>query len=91
MIEFFWLSQYFLWYLLFLPLLLPQLSLSRNQALMCGGVWIGTQALWLTEAYKLEFLGHNVFFGLWMRGLIYVVGNCWVLVEIMAAYDKTIV
>lgn len=91
MIEFFWLSQYFLWYLLFLPLLLPQLSLSRNQALMCGGVWIGTQALWLTEAYKLEFLGHNVFFGLWVRGLIYVVGNCWVLVEIMAAYDKTIV
>ena len=79
-------SQYFLWYLLFLPLLIPQLSLSRTRALMCVGVWIGTQALWLSEAYKLEFLGQNVFFGLWMRSLVYVIGNCWVLVEIMDAY-----
>ena len=79
-------SQYFLWYLLFLPLLIPQLSLSRSQALMCVGVWIGTQALWLSEAYKLEFLGQNVFFGLWLRSLIYVIGNCWVLVKIMGAY-----
>lgn len=58
---------------------------------MCLGAWIGTQALWLSEAYKLEFLGQNVFFGLWTRGLIYVVGNCWVLVKIMGAYDRTIV
>ena len=79
-------SQYFLWYLLFLPLLIPQLSLSRSQALMCVGVWIGIQALWLSEAYKLEFLGQNVFFGLWIRSLIYVIGNCWVLVKIMGAY-----
>ncbi|KAF8809011.1 GPI mannosyltransferase 1 [Phlegmacium glaucopus] len=83
-------SQYFLWYLLLLPLLLSQLSLSRNRALMCVGVWIGTQALWLSEAYKLEFLGQNVFFGLWIRGLIYVMGNCWVLVMIMGAYNRTV-
>ena len=87
---FFTRSQYFSWYLLFLPLLIPQLSLSRSQALMCVGVWIGTQALWLSEAYKLEFLGQNVFFGLWMRGLFYVIGNCWVLVQIMGAY-RTVV
>ena len=83
---FFFHAQYFLWYLLFLPLLIPQLSLSRSQALMCVGVWIGIQALWLSEAYKLEFLGQNVFFGLWIRSLIYVIGNCWVLVKIMGAY-----
>ncbi|PPQ97573.1 hypothetical protein CVT26_002360, partial [Gymnopilus dilepis] len=65
-------SQYFLWYLLLLPLLLPQLSLSRKDMLLYGGVWIATQALWLSEAYKLEFLGENVFFGLWVRSLIYV-------------------
>lgn len=56
---------------------------------MCVGVWIGTQALWLNEAYKLEILGRNVFFELWVRGLIYVIGNCWVLVKIMDAYDRT--
>ncbi|KAJ6525628.1 glycosyltransferase family 50 protein [Mycena capillaripes] len=79
-------SQYFLWYLLLLPLLLPRLSISRQNAILYVGVWVGTQALWLSEAYQLEFLGENVFFGLWVRGLIYVVGNCWVLSGIMDGY-----
>jgi phosphatidylinositol glycan class M len=79
-------SQYFLWYLLLLPLLLPRLSMSRSKAVLYGAVWFGTQALWLSEAYKLEFLGKNVFFGLWVRGLIYVAGNCWVVAGLMDAY-----
>ncbi|TFK86035.1 glycosyltransferase family 50 protein, partial [Polyporus arcularius HHB13444] len=82
-------SQYFLWYTLFLPLLVPRLSMSSRRALAYGAVWIGTQALWLAEAYKLEFLAQNVFFGLWIRSLIYVVGNCWVLAGIMDAYSRT--
>ncbi|KAJ6623477.1 glycosyltransferase family 50 protein [Mycena sp. CBHHK59/15] len=81
-------SQYFLWYLLLLPLVLPRLHIPRRNVIAYLGVWVGTQALWLREAYKLEFLGHNVFFGLWMRGLIYVVGNCWVLVGIMEGYKE---
>ncbi|TFK72211.1 GPI mannosyltransferase 1 [Pluteus cervinus] len=79
-------SQYFLWYLLLLPLLLPSLSMTRRKALVYAAVWVGTQALWLSEAYRLEFLGQNVFFGLWARGLIYVVGNCWVLAGVMKSY-----
>ncbi|GLB34579.1 putative mannosyltransferase (PIG-M) [Lyophyllum shimeji] len=63
-------SQYFLWYLLLLPLLLPRLATSRRRALVYICVWIGTQVLWLSEAYKLEFLGRNVFFGLWIRSLV---------------------
>ncbi|KAJ7905690.1 glycosyltransferase family 50 protein [Mycena olivaceomarginata] len=80
-------SQYFLWYLLLLPLLLPRLSISRRNAIGYISVWVGTQALWLYEAYKLEFLGQNVFFGLWVRGLVYVAGNCWVLAGIMDGYN----
>ena len=80
-------AQYFLWYLLFLPLLIPRLSLSLGKTAALIGVWMGTQALWLSEAYKLEFLGENVFYGLWVRGLIYVLGNAWVLVQILASYD----
>lgn len=51
-------------------------------------VWVGTQALWLSEAYKLEFLGADVFLGLWVRSLIYVVGGAWVLGGIMSAYAR---
>ncbi|RPD66381.1 glycosyltransferase family 50 protein [Lentinus tigrinus ALCF2SS1-6] len=82
-------NKYFLWYTLFLPLLVPKLSMSTRRALVYGAVWVGTQALWLAEAYKLEFLAQNVFFGLWMRSLSYVVGNCWVLAGIMDAYART--
>ena len=61
--------------------------MSRRQAVSYIFVWVGTQALWLSEAYKLEFLGENVYWGLWVRGLIYVVGNCWVLRGIIDSYD----
>ena len=81
-------TQYFLWYLLFLPLLIPLLSVSLWKTAALIGVWAGTQALWLSEAYKLEFLGENVFYGLWVRGLIYVLGNAWVLVQILGSYDR---
>lgn len=79
-------SQYFLWYLLLLPLILPNLNMSRSKALSCVGVWVGVQGLWLSEAYKLEFLGQGVFLSLWFRGLVYVLGNAWVLVSIIESY-----
>jgi phosphatidylinositol glycan class M len=50
-------------------------------------VWAGTQGLWLAEAYKLEFLGQNVFVALWIRGLIYVIGNCWIIAGVMDSYE----
>ncbi|KAE9409500.1 hypothetical protein BT96DRAFT_962185 [Gymnopus androsaceus JB14] len=81
-------SQYFLWYLLLLPLILPRSSLSRTNAVACVAVWVAVQALWLSEAYRLEFLGSDVFYGLWIRGLVYVVGNCWVVAQLMQGYDR---
>ncbi|KIP12305.1 glycosyltransferase family 50 protein [Phlebiopsis gigantea 11061_1 CR5-6] len=80
-------SQYFLWYTLFLPLLMPQLRLSAREAVQLCALWIGTQALWLSEAYKLEFLGENVFYGLWARGVIYLCGHARVLAGIMQSYQ----
>ena len=83
-------SQYFIWYTLFVPLLAPRLNLSWKKWMMCGAVWIGTQALWLAEAYKLEFLGDDVFFGLWVRSLVYVAGHAWVLAAIMSGYTPSL-
>lgn len=62
--------------------------MSRGMALASVIVWVAVQGLWLSEAYQLEFMGKNVFFGLWMRGLVYVAGNCWVLGVVMNAYKK---
>ncbi|EIW85091.1 glycosyltransferase family 50 protein [Coniophora puteana RWD-64-598 SS2] len=79
-------SQYFLWYLVFIPFFAYRLKLSSRAAGACVVVWVLTQALWLMEAYKLEFLGENVFRSLWARGLIYLLGNAWVLGVLIEGY-----
>jgi phosphatidylinositol glycan class M len=61
--------------------------MSPKRIAVCLGVWIGTQALWLGEAYRLEFLGKNVFYTLWLRSLVYLLGNVWVLGCIMQGYE----
>ncbi|KAG5219995.1 glycosyltransferase family protein [Salix suchowensis] len=81
-------NKYFLWYLILLPLIIPHLALTRSQVIAYISVWFGTQALWLSEAYKLEFLGGDVFLGLWVRSLVYVLGNGWVLAGLMRAYVR---
>ncbi|THH10781.1 hypothetical protein EW145_g1086 [Phellinidium pouzarii] len=53
-------SQYFLWYLTILPLVLPSLSFTRAKAASLVAIWVGAQALWLKFAYDLEFLGQNI-------------------------------
>ncbi|KZT26388.1 glycosyltransferase family 50 protein [Neolentinus lepideus HHB14362 ss-1] len=83
-------SQYFLWYILFLPLLIPRLSwsMTRFTSSLCFATWFGLQGLWLAEAYKLEFLGENVYFGVWSRGIIYLLGSVGVLTVIVLRYAE---
>ncbi|KAH9903795.1 glycosyltransferase family 50 protein [Xylariomycetidae sp. FL2044] len=75
-------SQYFLWYMVFLPIYLPTSSLLRSPALgvTALGLWVATQALWLQQGYNLEFLGLSTFVpGLWLASLAFFLVNCWVL------------
>ncbi|KAF8586547.1 glycosyltransferase family 50 protein [Ramaria rubella] len=81
-------SQYFIWYIWFLPLFLPRLRISARDAILLVGVWVGAQALWLSVAYRLEFLGSQVYLSLWFASLIFLSANCWVLAKIMQAYSR---
>ncbi|KAF4975086.1 hypothetical protein FZEAL_8087 [Fusarium zealandicum] len=75
-------SQYFLWYMVFLPLYLPNSSLLRNPKLGISALllWVVTQAAWLQQGYQLEFLGVSTFFpGLWLASLGFFLVNCWIL------------
>ncbi|RCI08044.1 hypothetical protein L249_7842 [Ophiocordyceps polyrhachis-furcata BCC 54312] len=80
-------SQYFLWYMVFLPLILPGSSFLRKPALGIAalGLWIASQAAWLHQAYQLEFLGRSTFFpGMWLASLAFFLVNCWILAIIIA-------
>ncbi|KAI1099679.1 glycosyltransferase family 50 protein [Jackrogersella minutella] len=75
-------SQYFLWYMVFLPLYLPNSSLLRSPRLGLSALafWVATQGLWLQQGYNLEFLGLSTFVpGLWVASLAFFSVNCWIL------------
>jgi phosphatidylinositol glycan class M len=75
-------AQYFLWYLVLLPLYLPHSSfLERPKfGLLALGLWVSAQVVWLQQGYELEFLGKSTFVpGLWGSGLAFYVVNMWIL------------
>ncbi|GAW21214.1 hypothetical protein ANO14919_107320 [Xylariales sp. No.14919] len=75
-------SQYFLWYMVFLPLYLPNSSLLRKPVLgvTALALWVVTQGLWLQQGYNLEFLGLSTFVpGLWLSSLTFFAVNCFIL------------
>ncbi|KAJ1983671.1 GPI mannosyltransferase 1 [Dimargaris verticillata] len=75
-------SQYFMWYLSLLPIVLPFTSLKmRWRGLAMLGAWAGAQALWLRYAYLLEFEGQNTFVMLWVAGALFFLANNWILLE----------
>ncbi|KAM3556760.1 hypothetical protein ARSEF4850_005377 [Beauveria asiatica] len=75
-------SQYFLWYMIFLPLYLPGSSLLQNPQLGISALllWVVAQGAWLQQGYELEFLGRSTFVpGLWLASLAFFLVNCWIL------------
>jgi hypothetical protein len=75
-------SQYFLWYLIFLPLYLPGSSLMQRPrlGLTALALWVLGQAAWLQQGYQLEFLGRSAFVpGLFASSLAFFAVNCWIL------------
>nr|Q9P6R5.2 RecName: Full=GPI mannosyltransferase 1; AltName: Full=GPI mannosyltransferase I; Short=GPI-MT-I; AltName: Full=Glycosylphosphatidylinositol-anchor biosynthesis protein 14 [Schizosaccharomyces pombe 972h-] len=72
-------SQYFMWYLVFLPLVLPNSKLLSKKGLICLSLWIIGQLLWLISAYNLEMLGKSVFIPLWLSGLLFFFFNVYEL------------
>lgn len=80
-------SQYFLWYLAYLPLLLPRLSLSLSEGGAMILLWFLGQAAWLLPAYYLEFQGLNTFFYIWLASMVFLTINVWCAWKIMTHYE----
>ncbi|KAG0285764.1 pentamidine resistance factor [Linnemannia gamsii] len=87
-------AQYFMWYIVFLPLLIPNLASNPRMSLKSQGRnmligWVVSQGLWLSQAYNLEFLGMNTFITLFVASALMYATNVWILVELItgATYE----
>lgn len=77
-------SQYFIWFLIFLPQYFATSSLTTKENTARGilmlVLWVLGQACWLLYAYKLEFLGESTFIdGLLQSSLLFFLINCYLL------------
>ncbi|KAG0242511.1 hypothetical protein BGX31_000218 [Mortierella sp. GBA43] len=85
-------AQYFMWYIVFLPLLIPNMATNPRLSFMSQGKnmligWVVTQGLWLSQAYNLEFLGLNTFWNLFLASGLMFATNVWILVELISGAE----
>ncbi|PZC82899.1 hypothetical protein B5X24_HaOG209342 [Helicoverpa armigera] len=79
-------SQYFVWFLSLLPLVAHSFRLSIRKAILLTIVWVTAQGAWLFYAYLLEFKGREVFFLIWLKGIVFFCSNIFVLVQLVKSY-----
>lgn len=81
-------SQYFMWYLTLLPLILPSTKMSIREGVSLVTAWFIAQGLWLLPAYYLEFEGKDTFVLIWLAGLFFFFTNVYILVRLIQTRDE---
>uniref|UniRef100_A0A915D0C8 GPI alpha-1,4-mannosyltransferase I, catalytic subunit n=1 Tax=Ditylenchus dipsaci TaxID=166011 RepID=A0A915D0C8_9BILA len=72
-------SQYFIWYLCFLPLIYDKLKISIPSAIKLVFLWLFGQAIWLLPVYLFEFQGWNTLLLVWLASLLFLCINCYIM------------
>ncbi|KGG52841.1 hypothetical protein DI09_12p90 [Mitosporidium daphniae] len=80
-------SQYFVWYILFLPLAVHSISIEFKKILALCLLWVFSQAIWLYNAYRLEFLGENAHLDVFLCSCLFFISNIAILAALIEAYN----
>ncbi|GFR85391.1 GPI mannosyltransferase 1 [Elysia marginata] len=82
-------SQYFLWYLSLVPLVIPDLNSRLTSLVTLVFLWLGGQAAWLLPAYLLEFEGQNTFLILWLSSLLFLTVNSYIVYKVITTHQPS--
>lgn len=80
-------SQYFIWFISLLPLVIHSFAMERRKGLLLCVVWAMAQTAWLTFAYLLEFKCREVFIFIWLKSVVLFCGHIFVLSKMIRAYE----
>lgn len=81
-------AQYFIWYITLLPVTLPEVHIGYTKGSFLILFWSLTETHWLYWGYRLEFLGENVFFQLWLSSLLFFISNTVLLTQLLKSSSK---
>lgn len=80
-------SQYFVWFMIFLPICKPFFNFKLIEIINITLIWIFPQIGWLMFAYWLEFMGINTFQFIWIESIMFFIANVQIL-SILIDYYK---
>lgn len=80
-------SQYFIWFLSLLPLVVHDFKMLPAKAFLLAVVWIASQGAWLFYAYLLEFKCRQVFIFIWLKSVVFFCANIFVLGQLIKSYN----
>lgn len=81
-------SQYFIWFLSLLPLIVQHMNMTLTKTLLLVIIWASTQGGWLFYAYLVEFQGKEAFLFLWLKSVVFFFANIYVLAQIIKNYTQ---
>uniref|UniRef100_A0A0K0DGL2 GPI alpha-1,4-mannosyltransferase I, catalytic subunit n=1 Tax=Angiostrongylus cantonensis TaxID=6313 RepID=A0A0K0DGL2_ANGCA len=80
-------SQYFVWYIVFLPLIVDRVKISLKELVSLITVWLASQGLWLLFAYFFEFQGWHTFECMWAASLVFLLVNAHIMARLICTYS----
>lgn len=83
-------SQYFNWYLVFLPLILESQRIKVSRATSLVLMWLTTKGIWLLFAYLYEYQGYDVLVYVYISSALFLISNLYILYTLCDNFDATI-
>lgn len=80
-------SQYFIWFLSVLPLVVHNFRMKPAFAVLLTLIWVGAQGAWLFYAYLLEFKSREVFILIWLKSVVFFCANIYCLSQLIKSYS----